>query len=177
MGDIPIPLLFCGSNVLFFGHPAGWLGLGKSKTRSPEELWVPGGGLSAPTGVWAVKALQRNVKDEQRHLLWHMLCRNGRLQVSVTLDFNCSRQLKWESHRKPGGNLCFSDTVTHSLQMRQQQARVDTCRCLIAYLLWYPCPSQISTHSFSQYSPRTRSASGHYCGTRGTVVNQIKPLL
>ena len=107
-----------------------------------------------------------------------MLCRNGRLQVSVTLDLKCSRQLKWESHRKPGGNLCFSDTVTHSLQMRQQQARIDTCRYLIAYLLWYPCPSQISTHSFSQCSPRTRSASGHYCRYQGYSCepNKTSPL-
>lgn len=33
------PTAFCGSNVLFFGHPAGsdWR-LGKSKKSSPEEM-------------------------------------------------------------------------------------------------------------------------------------------
>lgn len=58
MGDIPTnPFALCGSNVLLFGHPAGWLGLGKSEKLSPEEFRVPEGGLSAPTGVRVIKAL------------------------------------------------------------------------------------------------------------------------
>lgn len=55
-----------------------------------------------------------------------VLCRSVRLQVSVTLDLKCSRKLKWKSHWKQGGNLCFSDTITRSLQMQQQQPRIDT---------------------------------------------------
>ena len=80
--------------------------------------------MSAPTGVWAITALQRNVKDEQRHLL---CCGLQKCQaLSVTLDLKCSRKLKWKSHWKQGGNLCFSDTITRSLQMQQQQPRIDT---------------------------------------------------
>lgn len=38
MGDIPTnPTALCGSNVVLFGHPAGWLGLGKREKLSPKE--------------------------------------------------------------------------------------------------------------------------------------------
>lgn len=120
------PTAFCGSNVLFFGHPAGWLELGRSEKLSCRDFWEPGGGLSAPTGAWVIKALQRNVRGEQRHLLWRSLeeCHAPSKRMPfVTWDLKGSKQLKGKWDGEQGVNLCLNSTVTHNLQMQQQQPR------------------------------------------------------